>query len=337
MHTPVAVLRKERDFTIPRKVNMSRIHDALKKAEQERNATDAFAATTTLPVSLDSSAAVGEVSMPVGRGESPAPPTSVVSPPAPRVRSGFDAILRQCARLEWHTEPNSNVFSKAEEGAHCAEQFRTLRSRLYQIRGELPNYTLLVTSSVQDEGKTFVVSNLAHAIVQQPNRRALIIDADLRYPQLHLAIGAPLLPGLTEYLGGKADENAIIQCGKAENLYFIPGGNHATNPSELLSNGRLKVLLDRLGPLFDWVILDSSPCLPVEDPSMLADLCNGVLFVLRAGSTPVEVAQKACKNLQGRNMVGVVLNGMEQAQLYGSDYYAYGYGANTNRSQGQQG
>lgn len=314
---------------------MSRIHDALKKAEEERNTALPPAATATLPESAPSSAAVEEINTPIGRAESSAPPMEVVSTAPPRVRPGFDAILRQCVRTEWHPEQNSNVFSKAQKGTHCAEQFRTLRSRLYQICGKQPNYTLLVTSSIPDEGKTFVVSNLGHAIVQQPNRRALIIDADLRYPQLHLAVGAPLAPGLTEYLRGEVSENAIIQCGKGENLCFIPGGSHVTNPSELLSNGRLKVLLDRLAPLFDWVILDSPPCLPVADASMLAGLCNGVLFVLRAGSTPVEVAQKACKNLDGRNVIGVVMNGMEQAQVYGSDYYAYGYG--TNRVQGQEG
>lgn len=313
---------------------MSRIHDALKKAEEERNTAYPPAATTTLPVPMHSSTEVEEVSTPVDRAESSAPPTEVVSSPPPRVRPGFDEMLRQCVRTEWRTEQNSNVFSKAEKGAHCAEQFRTLRSRLYQICGKQPHYTLLVTSSVPDEGKTFVVSNLGHAIVQQPHRRALIIDADLRYPQLHLSMGAPLAPGLTEYLRGEVSENAIIQRGKGENLCFIPGGSHVANPSELLSNGRLKVLLDRLTPLFDWVILDSPPCLPVADASMLAGLCNGVLFVLRAASTPVEVAQKACKNLQGRNVVGVVLNGMEQGQLYGSHYYAYGYG--TNKPEGQQ-
>ena len=128
-----------------------------------------------------------------------------------------------------------------------------------------------------------MTSNLAQAIVRQPDRRALIIDADLRRPRLHVPFDAPLAPGLSDYLRGEADEAAVIQQGQEGNLCLIPGGAEVTNPSELLSNGRLKKLLDRLTPVFDWIILDSPPCVPVADASILADLCDGVLLVVRAG------------------------------------------------------
>jgi capsular exopolysaccharide synthesis family protein len=210
--------------------------------------------------------------------------------------------------------------------ASGVEQFRTLRSRLYQIRENQPSYTLLVTSSLPNEGKTFVINNLAHAIVQKADQRVLIIDADLRYPQLHLALGAPLAPGLTDYLSGEVDELAAIQHGKDENLCILSGGTHSANPSELLSNGRLKILLQRLSPLFDWVILDSSPCLPVEDASMVADLSDGVLLVVRAGSTPADRALKVCQQLGRKNIIGVVLNGADENEVHGSHYYGHGYG-----------
>ena len=100
-----------------------------------------------------------------------------------------------------------------------------------------------------------------------------------------------------------------------------------TDPSELLSNGRLRKLLDRITPVFDWVILDSPPCVPVADASILADMCDGVLLVVRAGSTPSAVAQRAIQELQGKNVVGVVLNAVDEAGIYGSGYYqGYGYG-----------
>jgi Mrp family chromosome partitioning ATPase len=84
-----------------------------------------------------------------------------------------------------------------------------------------------------------------------------------------------------------------------------------------------------MAPLFDWVILDSPPLLPVADSSFLADLTDGVLLVVRAGSTPMATAQRSCQELQGRNVVGVVLNSVDPAQAYGSYYssaYGYGYG-----------
>jgi non-specific protein-tyrosine kinase len=119
-------------------------------------------------------------------------------------------------------------------------------------------------------------------------------------------MGAPLAPGLTDYLRGEADEMSVLQHGQDGNLCLIAGGNEVTNPSELLSNGRLKILLSRLTPVFDWVILDSPPCLPVADATALADLCDGVLLVVRAGSTPSEVARRACQELQGKTIAGVL-------------------------------
>jgi protein-tyrosine kinase len=302
---------------------MSRIHEALKMAEEERHA-DSLADAAILSVGAERLGLVAEGGAPV-KTDRTSTRTGIASLPQSSAFLRFDALTAHCTHPEWHPEPNSNVFLNLA-GGHCAERFRTLRSRLYKIRGNRPTYTLLVTSSVPDEGKTFVTNNLARAIVHQPHRSALIIDADLRFPQLHLSLGAPPAPGLTEYLRGEKDEIAIVQRGGTENLCFIPGGTCATNPSELLCNGRIKTLLERLAPVFDWIILDSSPCLPVEDANVLAGLCDGVLLVVRAGSTPVEVAQKVCQQLQERNVVGVVLNQVEKSELHGSDYYGYGYG-----------
>jgi Mrp family chromosome partitioning ATPase len=95
----------------------------------------------------------------------------------------------------------------------------------------------------------------------------------------------------------------------------------------LLSNGRLNVLLKRVAHAFDWVLIDAPPCLPVADATVIADSCDGILFVVRAGSTPGAVAQRAFQELKGRNILGVVLNAVEDSHAYGSTYYqSYGYG-----------
>jgi receptor protein-tyrosine kinase len=127
----------------------------------------------------------------------------------------------------------------------------------------------------------------------------------------------------------------VIQHGQEGNLCFIPGGNEVKNPSELLSNGKMKILLDRVTPVFDWVILDSPPCLPVADASVLADLVDGVLMIVRAASTPAETAQRARQELQGRNLLGVVLNAVEEVHAYGTYYYSgygYSYGRQNEKS-----
>lgn len=314
---------------------MSRIHEALKKAEQERAAqqsgepvapsAEAFPFASASPVAAAPAAAAAASA--VAAVEEIADPilTPSASPATTVLR--FDDLRARCSKVRWRLDPNQNVFLDSDPATHGAEQFRTLRSRLYQLRANQNLRTILVTSAIPGEGKTFIVNNLAQAIVRQPDRRALIIDADLRRPRIHLLFGAPAAPGLTEYLRGEADEFAAIQCGDTSNLCLLPGGNEVTNPSELLSNGRLKELLDRVSPIFDWVILDSPPCVPVADASLLADMCDGVLLVVRAGSTPMEVAQKAAQEMQGRNIVGIVLNATEKAHVYEAYYYqSYGYG-----------
>jgi protein-tyrosine kinase len=311
---------------------MSRIHEALKKAEQERAAHQNSAATDSLfaPGQVISSIQSSDALQSVGTAVDIMAPGAPI-PTAPVTHLRFEDLHARCVKPEWRPDPNTNVFVNSDPSTPGAEQFRTLRSRLYQLRGSQALRTILVTSSIPGEGKTFVSSNLAQAIVRQPDRRALVIDADLRRPRLHLPLGAPLAPGLSDYLRGEADEFAVIQNAREGSLSFIPGGNEATNPSELLSNGRLKTLLERVTPVFDWVILDSPPCLPVADASVLGDMCDGVLLVVRSGSTPSELAQKACQELQGKNIIGVVLNAVQKGHLYDSYYYdGYGYGPSSN-------
>src|SRR5271169_3877751 len=284
---------------------MSRIHEALKKAEQERAVmlpVDAAA----LPTESEEIQANGGIRTQVAAANVHLKTSFIASPPGDYLR--LDDLRARCSHLHWHLDPNINVFMNSNINAHGAEQFRTLRSRLYQLLGTQPLRSILITSSLPGDGKTFLANNLAQAMVRQPDCRVLLIDADLRRSRLHIALGAPTSPGMTDYLQGKADEMAVIQHGQEGNLFFIPGGSEVVNPSELLSNGRLKLLLDRVSPVFNWVIVDSPPCLPVADSSILADLCDGVLLVVRAGSTPVEAAQRTHQKLEGRNVLGVVLN-----------------------------
>jgi protein-tyrosine kinase len=301
---------------------MSRIHEALKKAEQER-ATVVTAEAAPLSAETAGTAPAPAEAIPARNADILTRP--VVAAPPSNEYLRFEDLRAHCCHPQWHPDPNVNVFLNPAMSSHGAEQFRTLRSRLYQMRSNQPLRSLLVTSSIPTEGKTFVTNNLAQAIVRQPDRRALIIDVDLRRSRLHVPLGAPSGPGLTDYLRGEADLMSIVQQGQEGNLCFIPGGNEVSNPSELLSNGRLKTLLNRVTPIFDWVILDSPPCLLVADASVLADMCDGVLLVVRAGVTPAATAQRATQELRGRNVVGVVLNAMKSSHAYNSGYY-YGYG-----------
>jgi len=240
------------------------------------------------------------------------------------VRLTFEALLARCRRPHWKPDLQTMLFFSAQNHRDGTEEFRTLRSRLYQIREKQPVRTVLITSPLPGEGKTFVVANLAQVIARQYERRALLIDADLRFSRLHVPLGAPSSPGLSDYLLGEADEFSILQRGPRDNLFLIPGGKQVSNPVELIGNGRLKNLLHRLAPIFDWIILDSPPAVPVSDASLLADFCDGILLVVQAAVTPFDVAQKARQGFQNKPLLGVVLNRVEPGEAY-SAYYRYYY------------
>jgi capsular exopolysaccharide synthesis family protein len=166
-------------------------------------------------------------------------------------------------------------------------------------------------------------------MVRQHGRRALLIDADLRGPRLHLMLGTEPGPGLSDYLQGQVDEVSILQRGPLENLFFIPSGTGIEDPSELVGNGRLRVLLDRLGPLFDWIIIDSPPAIPVSDASVLAKACDGVLMVVRSNATPSDAARRARLEFPDEQLVGVVLNGTSGETAPYARYYYEAYQKNT--------
>jgi protein-tyrosine kinase len=297
---------------------MSRIHEALKKAEQERPSTPGRESSAGLP----EPGLVHAEASPAGAAEN-----AVI--PAGNLReeySGgltFETLLKRCAQPGWKPDLKKMLFFNADNHAYGTEEFRTLRTRLYQIRDKQPLQTVLITSALPKEGKSFTAANLAQAIVRQHERRALLIDADLRLPGLHVPLGAPLMPGLSDYLRGDADEFSIIQRSPRENLFFIPGGKPVSNPAELIGNGRLKNLLQGLKPIFDWIVVDSPPVIPVSDATLLADFCDGIVVVVKAASTPFDLAQKASQEFHGKPLLGIVLNRVEPGLAYSSYYYGH--------------
>lgn len=292
---------------------MSRIHEALKKAEQERTLSQPAQRVEIAPAVLDPPfESVATSSTSYGAATS----TAILTP---------ESLLTQSRRTEWRPDSKSMLFFSGEEHLSGMEEFRTLRSRLYQLREKRPLSKLLITSPLPKEGKSFTAANLAQVIVRQHGRRALLVDADLRNPQLHDLLGAEPGPGLSEYLRSEADEFSVIQRGPMENLFLIPAGRNDGNPAELVGNGRMKMLLNRLEPLFDWIIVDSPPAAAISDPALIANYCDGVLMVVRANSTPFDLAKRVRQEFSDKNLVGVVLNGMSEISPYAEYYYnAYG-------------
>jgi capsular exopolysaccharide synthesis family protein len=298
---------------------MSRIHEALKKAEQERTLSQPGGRVETTSVLEAPSDSAGVMTS-----------ATALSGSMPAIGVNLESLLARSRETRWTPDPKTMLFFGNDEHASGTEEFRTLRSRLYQAREKVALSTLLVTSALPKEGKSFTAANLAQVIVRQHGRRVLLMDADLRNPQLHNLLGAEPGPGISEYLRSESDEFSIIQRGPMENLFFIPAGRSSSNPAELLSNGRMKSLLSRLEPMFDWVIIDSAPAVPVADAAILAKHCDGVLLVVRSNSTPVDAARRARNEFAGQNIVGVVLNGITADLSPYMQYYYSSYGPNGN-------
>lgn len=302
---------------------MSRFYELLKRAEQER----AAASPTVAQESPSGVAAQNETGV---REAFPARVQTVASESsqeAATIQSSVtsctvETLQARCSRLTWNPNPHVLLTVYPDGNVLGSEEFRSLRSFLYLVREQRTLRRLLISSSLPGEGKTFIALNLAHAIATQPEQRALLIDSDLRVPKLHAALGTTSTPGLSDYLAGETDEFSILQRSSVENFFFIPAGKPVSNPSELIGNGRLKPLLDRLTPAIDWTILDSPPVLPVSDAKLLAEVCDAVLFVVQAGSTPFDLAQKACRQFREQQLLAAILNRAAPNQTYTS-YYHY--------------
>jgi capsular exopolysaccharide synthesis family protein len=293
---------------------MSRIHDALKRAEQER----ATSTGTHVEPVFDQPQLHDDGLREIMPSLQPSPATVM-----PTSASGlsYEALLARTPQSEWSPDERTMLFFQEDDSRVGAEEFRTLRSRLYQIREKMQLQRLLVTSALPKEGKSFVAANLAQVLVRQHGRRALLIDADLRNPGMHRHLGAAQSPGLAEYLLGECDEFAALQRGPMENLFFLPAGRSVPSAPELLANGRLKLFLQRVEPLFDWIIMDSSPVIPVSDATLVASACDGIVMVVRSNVTPSDLARRAREEFPDKLLLGVVLNGAPSGKLARSKYY----------------
>jgi protein-tyrosine kinase len=298
---------------------MSRIHDALKRAEQER----ATSLGTHVEPVLERAVSVPEQAPVASSMAASASPIATAVMPTVSGVFTYENLLARCPKADWSPDSKTMLFFQDEETRRGTEEFRTLRSRLYQIREKMPLKRVLVTSALPKEGKSFVSANLAQVLVRQAGRRVLVIDADLRSPGLHRHLGASSTPGLSDYLMGESDEFAVLQRGPMENLFFVPAGRVVPSAPELLASGRLKLFLQRVEPLFDWIIVDSPPVIPVSDSTILAGLCDGVLLVVRSNATPSDLARKAREEFQDKMLLGVVLNGAP-AHTRSEYYYYYG-------------
>jgi len=201
-----------------------------------------------------------------------------------------------------------------------AEQYGILSMKVEQWMAQSGGRVLVVTSAAGDEGKSVTALNLSVALSASLEGRVLLVDSDLRRPQVHQYLGLKTTKGFSDLLAQSGgDISSYIS--KLGNLDVIVGGALPVNPLGLLASPQARELLARLRQEYRLIVLDSPPIVPIADSHVLAGLADGVVIVVRARQTRRELFRRAIESLGAANVVGVVLNDVE----YGDTRYAYAY------------
>ncbi|MGH9673474.1 MAG: CpsD/CapB family tyrosine-protein kinase [Bryobacteraceae bacterium] len=281
---------------------MSRVHEALRKAEQ----------TGTLVGTATPEAALAQAEM-------------IIEPVL-----SLQGLLERIPEIAFQPMPDTLMLNQEQPHEAPTEEFRALRTRLNHQQTIQPIHSVVVTSASPAEGKSFTAVNLALAVGQLTGNNTLLADFDFRRPIIHNLFQVDRSPGVTDYLQGKASLDQIIKKVRGLNLWVMPAGEAVLNPLELLNLKEARILLDALPSLFNWIILDSPPLLFAADASLMATLCHGSILVVRIGSTTIDSVTRAMQSLCENNVLGIVVNGARRGELYSKYtyyhqyYYSYG-------------
>lgn len=221
---------------------------------------------------------------------------------------------------QYYIENTRSVFSEA---------INHIRTGVMYSDVDNPPNVLVVTSSVQSEGKTTLASNLALSYAQLG--KTLLIDADLRRPRIKHIMETSATAGLVELVAGVANvRQSIVQNSNEKNLFVLNSGSTPPNPLELLASDRFKALLNKLKQEFDYIVIDTAPVLPASDAVVLGRLCDALLMAIQSDRTTHHMARDAIRRLNASNVsvAGLILT---QANIKKGNPYQYGgyygYGA----------
>ncbi len=209
-----------------------------------------------------------------------------------------------------HSMPNSPV----------AEAYRAVRTQLDFHRRTRQLQVIMVTSPATGDGKTTTVSNLAITLAQA-GRRVLLVDADIRRPMVHRLYDVPRDPGLTDVVLGRLTAEQAIRSSPVYNLDLLPAGSAVSNPAELLLLPMLRRFLASAREVYDTILVDTPPLLPVTDAAIVGGVADGVLVVVQTMSLRHNDAIRTAELLRmiGTPTLGLIVNQIEKAQA------AYGY------------
>ncbi len=224
----------------------------------------------------------------------------------------------------------------SNDGAVFSEAFRFISTGIQFSNSSRFPKPILVTSPMSQEGKSTISASIAKSLISS-QKKGIIIDADLRRPDIHTLYNLENSTGLSTYLNGTSEFNDLIKKSPHSGLDVITAGPIPQNPSELLNSSRIRELFDALSAAYDYIIIDSAPVLGMSDSLILSTISEGVILVVKANSTPADAliqTHKALTNINA-NTVGVILNGVDIKSGYAYSSYYYSPYLNDNGKRGK--
>lgn len=299
---------------------MSRVHDALRRAEQ----------SGALPPSVTpASRPLGGTGS--GGGMNPQQqqphhqPFQNMAQTAVVDAGPLVGLIEQIEEIPFDPAAEAHLVDPARPKDSPLEEFRMLRTRMNHLQSLQPLHTLVVTSASPAEGKSFTATNFALVQAHLDSNYTLLCDFDFRRPIVHNLFKFDRTPGLTDYLQGKASLAEVIKRVQGTNLFVMSAGSPVVNPLELLNLREVKVLLERLPTVFNWVVIDSPPMLFAADANLLATMTDGTLLVVRLGQTTIDSLNRALQGMSRNNVIGIVANAAKRGELYSKYSYYRNY------------
>jgi capsular exopolysaccharide synthesis family protein len=305
---------------------MSRIFDALQRSQGETPTPRA--ATPNPPVPSEGLASVIERDIP----EVATPESAAAHATAAAVQAPTDWLSVPPERvLHPQPTPEQRIVTITDHNGPGAEMFRVLGTRLAHMKDKRPISKLLVSSAVVDEGKSVVSVNLAIALSQRPGERVLLVEADLRRPRASLLLSPHPTKGITEWHRGELSiHDALYRVGD-HSLWFLSAGAGVEKPLPILESLEFSNMVDAISAHFDWVVLDSTPMLPMADAASLARISDGVLVVVREGHTRRKLLHKALDTIDSKKLLGLVFNEALSPQVAYDQLAEHGYYSKANQ------
>jgi capsular exopolysaccharide synthesis family protein len=284
---------------------MSRVYDALKRAEQQRgegqprNGTvSSTAESVKTPESTKAPEAIAQVSQPAS--------LPLISE---RTERTTKRVTSETSGDPIVTNGNSLLVIGQEQYSAAAEQFHLLSLSLRNWTNEHGERIFAIASALSGEGKSFVALNLAASLATLGNR-VVLIDADLRVPVMHRAFGLGAVNGLADYLTEAADFSQCLHSTQVDNLLLVPAGRASNAPVEMLAGSRMNEFVRELRAMIPahYVIIDTPAATVVPEQQILGRLADALVLVVAANSTPRELIKRTIENAAAVKICGIVLN-----------------------------